>query len=85
MPQITHKVKIDGKMDQGFQNSQCSVKFEYDFFRKYLEDFSFKNMFKINMALAFDVTSGIFFIWPFSGRILHTKSNYTKKSHIFKV
>jgi hypothetical protein len=51
-----HKVKIDGKMGQEFQNPQCPVKFEYVFLRKYMDDFWFKNMFRINMTLAFDFT-----------------------------
>jgi hypothetical protein len=40
-------------MGRGFQNR---VKFEYVFLRKYLDDFLFKNIFRINVTLAFDFT-----------------------------
>jgi hypothetical protein len=50
------KVILDGKSGCGFQNRKCRVKFEYVFLGKYSDDFRFKNMLRISIALAFDFT-----------------------------
>jgi hypothetical protein len=54
MSKITPKVKIYGKTGRRIKNFKFRVRFEYVFLGKYLDNFRFKNMLRINMTLAFD-------------------------------